>query len=255
LIALVSVVAFILSKKTVVLPIQILARKLEGVARSRDLSYRLDDASGDEVGTTAKSVNGLLSTFHSGMGEVREAIYAIGGVVNSMDAGAAESQTSVDHMHEEIEQLGVSMEASESQIRSSSDVAEEASATAQQGAEYVVEGSSRSEATSSSIAGMASDLETTAEALLSLKTSGDEVSKFVGTIPEIADQTNLLALYAAIEAARAGESGRGKNPCNSDSPVHGRNQQHPRHDRILDNQLCCDKGAQAGKSGRICCPR
>ena len=116
LIALVSVVAFILSKKTVVLPIQILARKLEGVARSRNLSYRLDDASGDEVGTTAKSVNGLLSTFHSGMGEVREAIYAIGGVVNSMDAGAAESQTSVDHMHEEIEQLGVSMEASEGQI-------------------------------------------------------------------------------------------------------------------------------------------
>ena len=185
------------------------------MARSRNLSYRLDDASGDEVGTTAKSVNGLLSTFHSGMGEVREAIYAIGGVVNSMDAGAAESQTSVDHMHEEIEQLGVSMEASEGQIRSSSDVAEEASATAQQGAEYVVEGSSRSEATSSSIAGMASDLETTAEALPSLKTSGDEVSKFVGTIPEIADQTNLLALYATIEAARAGESGRGKNPCNS----------------------------------------
>ena len=209
LIALVSVLAFILSKRTVVLPIQNLARELEDVARNRDLRYRVQNAGEDEVGTTAKSVNGLLSTFHSGLNEVKDAILAIGGVVKSMDAGAAESQTSVDHMHKEIEQLGVSMEALENQIQCSSEVAEKASTTAQQGAEDVVEGSNRVEATSNSIAGLASDLETTAEALLALRTSGDEVSKFVGTIAEIADQTNLLALNAAIEAARAGESGRG----------------------------------------------
>ena len=56
-----------------------------------------------------------------------------------MDAGAAGSQTSVDHMHREIEQHGASMEALENQIRSSSDVAEKASTTGQKGAEDVVE--------------------------------------------------------------------------------------------------------------------
>lgn len=44
---------------------------------------------------------------------------------------------------------------------------------------------------------------------MALRSPGDEVSKFVDSIAEIADQTNLLALNAAIEAARAGESGRG----------------------------------------------
>ena len=68
LIALVSVVAFIPSKKTMVLPIHNLDRELEDMACGRNLSYRVDDASEVEVGTTAKSVNGLLSTFQSSRG-------------------------------------------------------------------------------------------------------------------------------------------------------------------------------------------
>ena len=49
----------------------------------------------------------------------------------------------------------------------------------------------------------------TADLMIQLESSSNEISAITQVISGIAEQTNLLALNAAIEAARAGETGRG----------------------------------------------
>ncbi len=47
------------------------------------------------------------------------------------------------------------------------------------------------------------------ESILSIQSAGEDISRILKTIDEIAFQTNILALNAAVEAARAGEAGAG----------------------------------------------
>jgi len=208
-IIIVAVIAYTLSHKKIALPIRELAAELDVAAQHYDLTVVVAEQSKDEIGEAAQSVNRLLSTFKGGIKDVRDIANNINSLVSELGQSSQTADEQVSLLNERIEALLSEMLLLEQQIEQAFHQSNSASKKAKQGAEEVQEGAEQVSKTSTGIAILARDIESSAEMLLELRKSGDKVSTVVGTIAEIADQTNLLALNAAIEAARAGESGRG----------------------------------------------
>jgi len=94
-----------------------------------------------------------------------------------------------------LEETASSLEEMSSMIKATADNAQEADALMKEG--------------NRSVESAGSDMDKMEQAMSKIADSGQEISKIVKSIDEIAFQTNLLALNAAVEAARAGEAGAG----------------------------------------------
>jgi len=208
-IIIVAMIAYALSHKKIARPIRELATELDTAAQHYDLTVTVPELSNDEIGVAAQSVNRLLSTFKGGINDVRDIANNINSLVSELGQSSQAADEQVNLLNEKIEALLSEMHLLDQQIEQGVHQSNSASEKAKQGAEEVQEGAEQVAKTSTGIAALARDIESSSEMLLELRKSGDKVSTVVGTIAEIADQTNLLALNAAIEAARAGESGRG----------------------------------------------
>ncbi|MBL9168579.1 MAG: DUF3365 domain-containing protein [Verrucomicrobiales bacterium] len=86
---------------------------------------------------------------------------------------------------------------------------EEMSSMTKRNAEHAADAKAIANLTRSAADAGLADMQEMSEAVTAIKTSGDNISKILKTIDEIAFQTNILALNAAVEAARAGEAGLG----------------------------------------------
>lgn len=202
-------VAYTLTHKKIALPIRELAKELDHVAQSYDLTVSVPQRTQDEIGLAAESINRLLKAFNNGISDVRQIAHNINELVEVLSSSSENADVQVHLLNEKIELLLSSMMTLENQISQGFERSNHASEQAKEGAQAVESGAQQVAETSTSISSLAQDIEISAEMLLELRKSGDQVSTVVGTIAGIADQTNLLALNAAIEAARAGESGRG----------------------------------------------
>lgn len=86
---------------------------------------------------------------------------------------------------------------------------EEMSSMTKRNAEHAADAKQIANLTRSAADAGLADMQEMSDAVTAIRTSGDNISKILKTIDEIAFQTNILALNAAVEAARAGEAGLG----------------------------------------------
>jgi methyl-accepting chemotaxis protein len=158
----------------------------------------------------------LLAAMQKMQDKLRDTLQRISGSATQLASAAEELNTVTDEsarglqqQNHEIEmaatavnQMTTAVEEVARNATSTSDASKDATASAGEGRELVME-------TVGAIERMSGDVQSTAELIGNLADESRDIGKVLDVIRGLADQTNLLALNAAIEAARAGEAGRG----------------------------------------------
>nr|WP_082484705.1 methyl-accepting chemotaxis protein [Pseudomonas sp. Leaf129] len=158
----------------------------------------------------------LLLAMQKMQGKLRDTLQRISGSATQLASAAEELNSVTDEgargltqQNNEIEQAATAVNEMTSAVEevarnavSTSEASRDATTSASDGRDLVME-------TVSAIERMSGDVQSTADLIGHLATESRDIGKVLDVIRGLADQTNLLALNAAIEAARAGEAGRG----------------------------------------------
>lgn len=153
-----------------------------------DLTQRLPDFGKDELGQTARSLNGFLDRLQRVMAEVKESIAVLLNSANEISSTAQAVSTAANQQAASVEETSASLEEMTSSINQNAESAKITDDIASKSAKDAKDGG-----------------EAVNKAVIAMKS----IAGKIGIIDDIAYKTNLLALNAAIEAARAGDHGKG----------------------------------------------
>ncbi len=210
LLAMGFIVLMVFIAQRITRPIVDIGERLQEMAKvGGDLTQRLDDSRGDELGQLASGFNAIIQKVNEIMVDIKETEGVMTASFSSLRSMAEEVSACVDTQQQEADSVAT---AATEMNHSISEVSSLASHTAE-----------KTETTKSEIGDANHQVQTTNQLMKQLNESNSAtqkmmkdlsdqtqmISSVVDTISSISEQTNLLALNAAIEAARAGEQGRG----------------------------------------------
>lgn len=183
----------------------------------------LPEERSDELGTLARSANGMKTRLKSVIKNVASSAESVAASSEELTANASQTTQSVTQVAENATNMAAGAAASADTIGNLTEQAHAMGETidllqksaismqdlAQKSQEVTADGQGKVRHAITEIKAIAEQVQSSAAIVDTLGKRSDEIGTIVETISGIAEQTNLLALNAAIEAARAGEAGKG----------------------------------------------
>ena len=206
LVALIGIAFIIIS--AIINPIENI-QKMMVKAASGDVTQRLDILNDDELGALSKSINSMLSEFHSLLEKLVGSSQNLTSASDSLSVIAGQTNRGVNKQSEEIQTVVSAIEQMSLTVKEVEGNTVNASTATAEATDMIHEASSMVADTMNLVDNASQKIDHASVVVDELKLGSAEIAEVLNVITGISDQTNLLALNAAIEAARAGEAGRG----------------------------------------------
>ncbi|MDH5324914.1 MAG: methyl-accepting chemotaxis protein [Gammaproteobacteria bacterium] len=191
LVVLAGTIAFatFFSRFSITRPLNDMVNAVNNLRRGEgDLTFRIPIQSNDEIGDTARAVNGFVEKIQMVLLDVNNYVELISGIANQvqsaaqfLNAGSTKQAVSVQETSASMEEMNASINQNAENAKQTESIAINASVEASESGEVVN------------------------DTVVAMRLIAEKIS----LIEDIAYKTNLLALNAAIEAARAGDHGKG----------------------------------------------
>ena len=181
---------------------------LKSLATGDMTSRMVSDCRGD-YNIIKENINIVAGELSDALRKVNEVIQAAASAANQISSSAEEMAAGAQEQSAQANEVASAVEEMTKTIFETSKNTSEAASASKQAGDFAKEGGKAVEETIEGMNRISSVVTKSAETVLTLGKSSDQIGEIIQVIDDIADQTNLLALNAAIEAARAGEQGRG----------------------------------------------